>query len=42
MSNTIDFNVIAENMINADCEDIWVSLNCDHTAKRIAIAVGFV
>ena len=34
-SNTIDFIVIAENTINADCKDIWVSLNCNHTAKRI-------
>ena len=34
----MDFIVIAENMINADCEDIWVSLNCSHTVKRITIA----
>ena len=41
MSNTTDFNVVAENVINADCEDVWVSLNCNHTAKRIAIATNY-
>ena len=38
VSSTIGFSVIAKNVINAGCEDIWVSINCNQTTKKTVMA----
>ena len=34
VSSTFGFSVIATNVINAGCEDIWLSINCNQTTKK--------
>ena len=38
VSSTIGFSVIVKNVINAGCENIWLSINCNQTTKKTVMA----